>query len=205
MVGLFGGTPLIDVSLPAGSGTAVNLSDLVGARVSVDGDGWRIHAQASRFFSETTLSAPLTAAYLSGHTQAYSLGYRYDRDGPVSWSEFTYSRTPDGSPVNGGKYVGNGHGFYWLGGYRIGKFLPRYTFAQEVNAFNVLTASGYSNGKVTTHTIGLNYRAGQAVVKVEYERLLLPRPRSGGYFVTQSSTSAATSAGAFYAGLDFIF
>ena len=205
-LGVFGGTPLLDIGSVAAFGLAFQLSDLVGAKVSLDGDGWRIHAQASRFFSELTMSAPLAPAYLHGHTQDYSIGYRYDRSRLVSWGEFTFSQTPDGSPVNGGKYVGHGHGFYWLGGYRVGKFMPRYTFAQQENVFNILTGTGYANGKTTTHTIGVNYEAGgQAILKVEYEQVVIPRPLEGSYFVNQSSTSTSKSAGALYAGLDFIF
>jgi hypothetical protein len=206
--GIFGGKPILDISsvLTQAAGLTFNFSDLVGAQASLDGDGWRIRAQASRFLSELSLGSPLPAAYFSGHTQEYSVGYRYDKNHLVSWSEYSFSQTPDGTPVNGGKYSGVGHGFYWLGGYRIGKFMPRYTFSQGVTQFNVLGANGYSNGQATSHVIGLNYQAGdQAVIKVEYERVLIPGTNSVSYLLNQKANSAATSAGALYAGLDFIF
>jgi hypothetical protein len=116
------------------------------------------------------------------------------------------SRAPDGTPINGGKFVGDGRGYYLLGGYRIGKFMPRYTFAQASQTFNVLTPTGYGNGQATSHTIGLNYQAGnQAVIKCEYEIDLVPAPQGGGYFVTQPTDATATTGGAFYLGADFIF
>lgn len=206
LVGVFGGRPQLDIAVPAASGFVFNLSDLIGVQAGLDGEGWRIRAQASRFFSELTMGTPLPAAYFSGHTQGYSIGYRFDKYNIVSWSEYTFAQTPDGTPVNGGKYVGIGRGFYWLGGYRFGKFMPRYTYANASNEFNILAATGYINGGTTTHTVGVNYQAGsQAVIKVEYEQVLIPRSLGGSYFVVQSATSTARSAGAFYAGLDFIF
>jgi hypothetical protein len=205
-LGAFGGKPLLDIAVPASTGLAFNLSDLIGLVAELNGDGWRVHAQASRFLSELTMGTPLPASHLVGHTQSYTVGYRYDKHSLVSWSEFTFQTTPDGSPVNGGKYVGVGRAFYWLGGYRIGKFMPRYTYSQASNQFNILSATGYANGKETTHTLGLNYQAGsQAVIKVEYERIFIPAGHDGSYFVAETPTSTETSAGAFYAGVDFIF
>jgi len=153
-----------------------------------------------------TEGSPLPANTLSGHTQNFSIGYRYDKGNIVSWSEYTLAQTPDGTTLNRGKYVGIGRGFYWLGGYRFGKFMPRYTFAVASDDFNILGANGYTNGKTTSHTVGINYQLGlQAVAKVEYELDLIPSPQNGSYFVVQPAGSTITSAGAFYAGVDFIF
>jgi hypothetical protein len=207
--GVFGGTPALDVNsaqLPAG--VSYSFADLLGSQLSLDGDGWRVRAEVSRNFTSQATAAPLPDTVEEGHTQTYSLGYRYDKNGIVSWGEYILSRAPDGTPVNGGKFVGVGRGYYVLGGYRIGKFMPRYTFAQGSQDFNVASATGgYRNGRVTSHTLGVNYEAGeQAVIKIEYEQDLVPSASAGGgYFVTQQPGGTSSSGGAFYAGVDFIF
>ncbi len=201
--GLFGGRPLLDVNntLLSISGLRFKFAELIGTQITLDGDGWRIRAQASRFFSQLLTSAPLPASDLTGSEQNYSVGYRYDKSRIVSWGEYVWVRTPNGTPGPTGRYAYRGYGFYTLAGYRIGKFLPRYTFSKGVQEYNVQT-----NGSSTTHNVGLNYQAGQgAVIKVEYQRDIVPQAQGGGYFVTQPVGSTAKSGASLYAGVDFIF
>lgn len=201
--GLFGGTPLLDVNstTAAASGFTFKLTELIGTQLTLDGDGWRVRAQASRFLSRVTLASPLPAANLTGVEHAYSIGYRYDKSNIVSWGEYIWVRTPNGTATTSGRYAEEGEAFYLLGGYRFGKFMPRYTFARASQKYNI-----YSNGRAITHTWGLNYQAGsQAVAKVEFELDRVPSAGGGGYFVTQPTGAGSTSGRALYAGVDFIF
>src|SRR5262249_40608802 len=65
-VGLFGGTPLLDIDSEALTGYDFQMEDLIGIQANLDGDGWRVHAQASRFYDAVTLSAPFPAASYAG-------------------------------------------------------------------------------------------------------------------------------------------
>jgi hypothetical protein len=202
-VGVFGGTPLLDVNATttAASGLSFSFANLLGAQATLDGAGWRIRAQASRFFSELKTSAPLSASDQEGTEQNYSVGYRIDRSNFVSWGEYVFAQTPHGTRLaSGGKFAERASGYYVLGGYRFGKWMPRYTFAKASESYHVL-----EDGEATSHTLGVNYQAGdQTVVKLEYERVRVPSS-GGGYFVTRSPGGTATSGSAVYAGLDFIF
>jgi hypothetical protein len=209
-VGAFGGSPALDS--PSNAAYTLGLSDLLGAVATLDGDGWRVRAQASRLYNKFTLVS--TGSTWDSHSQIYSAGARYDKYNVVFWGEYLMTRAPDGTPVspipglsatagNNGRYVGNAHGYYLLGGYRIGNFMPRYTFAQGSNTYN-LPVAGY-NGNVTSHTVGVNYTAGQAVIKVEFEHDSSPAAQDAGYLATIPAGSTSTSGNAFYAGVDFIF
>jgi hypothetical protein len=208
-LGVFGGTPQLDTdtTIAALATTTFTFADLLGAVATLDGDGWRLRAAASRNFNQiVTTGVPVVGTVTNqGHNQNYSAGARYDKNNIVFWGEYLMIRTPDGTPSStGGRYIGNGHGYYLLGGYRIGNFMPRYTFAQGSQTFN-LFGSGAYNGQTTSHTVGLNYTAGQAVIKLEWEKDLVPVANGGGYTVTQPAGTTATSGSAFYAGVDFIF
>jgi hypothetical protein len=204
-VGVFGGSPILDAPMPAG--VALSVSQLLGAQATLDGDGWQLRAQASTDHSRMDFTGIGT---YEGHSQNYTVGYRFDRFNIVSWGEYMLVRTPDGSIMpplsfigrlsSGGRYIGRASGGYVLGGYRIGKFLPRYTFARSDMDF------GIGSGKVTSHTIGLNYQASAGtVLKAEYEISLVPAPGGGPFSVTQPAGAVDTVGGAFYAGVDFIF
>jgi hypothetical protein len=200
-VGAFGGKALLDINSALLPGLVFTFDNLVGAQATLDGTGWRVRAQVSRFLSRLQTSTPFPASDRSGVEYSYSVGYRFDRFNVVSWGEYIGVRTPDGTDLGSGKYADRGYAFYWLGGYRIGKLMPRYTFAKGSQNYNVT-----SNGSSMTHTLGLNYQAGQQlVVKAEYERDIIPNAQGGGYFVTQPGGATETSGDAFYLGVDFIF
>ncbi|MFL5812799.1 MAG: hypothetical protein ACJ763_04425, partial [Bdellovibrionia bacterium] len=210
-LGVFGGSPALDTV--SQTTYSFGLSDLLGAVATLDGDGWRVRAQASRMYNKFNLvTSPSTSLNWDGHSQIYSAGARYDKHNVVFWGEYLMTRAPDGTPVspisvatagNNGRYVGSSHGYYLMGGYRLGNFLPRYTFAQGSNNYNLPVAA--YNGKVTSHTVGLNYTAGQAVLKAEFEHDSSPAAQGAGYLATTPAGSTATSGNAFFAGVDFIF
>jgi hypothetical protein len=200
-LGIFGGTPILDIDDSNLGGYSFRFGDLIGTQASLDGDGWRVHAQASRFYSAMTLSAPLPAGSYSGLENIYTAGFRYDKHSIVTWGEYMWVRTPNGTPLAGGHYAEKGEGGFLLLGYRLGNFMPRYTYARAIADFNVS-----ANGETASHTVGVNYQVGrQAVIKAEYERTMIPEAQHGGYFVTQTAGSTAKSGDAFYLGTDFIF
>jgi len=193
-VQVFGGTPILAITPP--NGGVMALSDLIGARVNLEGDGWRIRAQASRASVQNTLPTLVS----QGDNSYYSVGYRYDKNNIVSWGEYLFRHAPDGTITPAGKFTGLGKSGYILGGYRLGNWLPRYTFAQA-NA----NLAAIGNGETTTHTVGVNYYVNpKTVIKAEYELDLVP-DSGGGYRVTPiAPASSATSGSAVYAGVDFL-
>lgn len=218
----FGGTPIVDTQSALANGPGFSLAisgeDSLGGQVSLDGDGWRLKAYASRNYlaSKSTInfSAPSTSYVVTpvsslsdGHLQCFSASLRYDKNNIVTWAEWVMARMPDGTPQSdGGHAFANARGYYILGGYRLGRFLPRYSFAQGSQSYDIPPlGSAVINGQVTTHTLGVNYQAGnQAVLKLEIERNLFPFPGGGGYLISPY-TNKATSADSFFAGVDFIF
>ncbi len=206
----FGGTPLLDVNLPSTITQAY--SNLFGARVGLEGDGWRLRAQASFTTASLTASAipvapgfTTTGGTFGGHEQIYSAGYRFDKYNIVSWGEYAYTANPNGTPVAFTAFPGGtGHPFaartnagYVLGGYRIGDFLPRYTFAQATQDLGISAP-----GKTTSHIIGLNYAMNQKVtLKGEYELDFVPNNQGATLGVTRTGTN--TVGKAVFAGADF--
>jgi len=193
-VQVFGGTPILAIIPPAGGVTS--LTNLVGARINFEGDGWRIRGLAARSSSQSTANNGTVSQADSNY---FSGGYRFDKYNIVSWGEYIFRNAPDGTPTPLGTYLGNGKAGYVLGGYRIGAWMPRYTFAQA-NA----NLGAIGNGKTTTHTIGVNYQANEKiVVKAEYE-LTIPGP-DGGYKTTPADPTVTGSNGnSVYAGVDFL-
>lgn len=202
-LGVFGGSPALDS--PSSPLATLTLSDLLGGVATLDGDGWRVRAQASRVGSKLVPTGG--TSFYEGHSQLYSAGARWDKYNVVFWGAYLMTRAPDGTPVadgsNGGRYVGNAHGYYLMGGYRFGNWMPRYTFAQGSDNYNVPSLA--YNGKVTSHTVGVNYIAGQAVIKAEWEHDSSPVAQGAGYLATTPTGSTETSGNALYVGIDFIF
>ena len=195
-VQVFGGSPVLAIVPPTGG--SVQLSNLLGARINFEGDGWRIRVQASRSHSANLNNSNVIVA--AANNSYYSAGYRFDKYNIVSWGEVVFRHAPDGtiSPTFG-KYVGTGLGAYFLAGYHIDKWMPRYTIA---TASAHLGAVG--SGQTTTHTFGLNYYFNPKVAaKAEYELITIPNA-GGGFKTTQPFNSAATSGGTLYVGLDFL-
>jgi hypothetical protein len=200
-VEVFGGNPVNDFQYAAGQ--TYTVTDLLGAKVTLEGDGWRLRAQASRYYNTLT-EAGVT---VTGHTEDYSVGYKFDKWNIVSWGEYAVFFTPDGSQtqagvgpgVVNGQYYHQYHGGYVLLGYRLGQFMPRYTFARAVSGDSTYP------GAVLSHTVGVNWDAGKnIVVKAEYEYDLIPSPGNG-FLTVQPTNSTSISGSALYAGVDFLF
>lgn len=217
---VFGGTALVDIpnALANGPGYTLSISgaDEIGGQIMLDGDGWRLKAFAARnylsikdsfnFASLMTGQVGPVSNFYEGHLQTFTASFRYDKNNIVTWAEWFMDRMPDGAMLSdGGHVLASGHGYYILGGYRFGKFLPRYTFAQGSQNYDIPPlGAAIIDGKVTSHTFGLNYQAGsQAVIKVEYEHNIFPS--AGGGFLISPPPNTGSSADTFYAGVDFIF
>jgi predicted porin len=139
-----------------------------------------------------------TEGTLQAHEQVYSLGYRYDKMNIVSWGEYVYTHSGDGTSFPTANFAQSGKAGYVLIGYRVGDWLPRYTFAQA-SVTNIIDA-----GKTTTHTIGVNYQASAKVVaKAEFEidKGGTPVP----FEDTISPLTSSTTGTAGYVGVDFVF
>lgn len=193
MVGVFGGNPLVNgANNDASLETGLMGSDLLGAKAAFTGDGWLVHASASR---ET---ATAFAGAAQAHEEVYSLGYRFDKMNLVSWGEYVYTTSSDGTALAQGSFNEKGKAGYVLVGYRVGDWLPRYTFAQAS------VQNGIDGGKTTTHTIGVNYQASAKVVaKAEFE--IDSVDGSMGSFEDKWNGTSSTSGTAGYVGLDFTF
>jgi hypothetical protein len=194
---IFGGTPLADVSQSA---LVSNGSNLLGARVNLEGDGWKLRLQGSRASEKISTSGGTTVT--ANQISFLSAGYRYDKYNIVSWGEYILVSSHDGYPLTYGPAVRTAGGGYVLLGYRIGDFMPRYTFAAVNSAYGF-----YPAGTVNNHTFGLNYTiTPKLVAKAEYELDHISKPNVGaiGGF-TQAAGSTTTTASALYAGLDFAF
>ena len=198
IVGIFGGTPIVDLSSTISS---VSASNLLGAKVSLDGDGWKVRAQASRSQETINFSTPPTASYNVSNQQIYTVGYRYDKNNIVSWGEFLYRQSPGSVQGPKGFALRKSEGGYILAGYRIGKFMPRYTFS------HIDTELGISNpdGTATSHVVGVNYEFEPKIIgklEVQFDNV---SAANSAYGYTVAAGSTATSSSSIYAGLDFGF
>lgn len=219
-LGAYAGAPKLNRTPPAG--LAFDFPSIIGARATLDGSGWRLHATANQFKSKMTISY-LTSLPSTKYTSIneatstiYSFGYRYDKYNIVSWGEMFTLKSTDNSLVPqaaGGpqtnKYFQRSYGGYVLAGYRFGKYLPTLTYAQGTAKLGFPTdptTNQKYDGKVTSYIFCNSFQMNdQASFKVEFQRSYVPSA-GGGYFdVAQSTTSTKKYGDMLKAGIDFIF
>jgi hypothetical protein len=200
-VGVFTGSPKLNTS----STTVVpTYYSAYGMQANLEGKGWKLHGSASQFKSSTDYSGALSALGTGKKVtnQLYTLGAKIDMNDIVFNTEGVLRTSKDAAVLaNGKKQFERAYGGYALTGYRLGKFLPRISYAFS-KAF-----LGFSEGKIETYDIGVNYTLNdQAVLKLDFEKTYVPYPGGGWYPVTQSTTSPkGTQGDSVYAGVDFIF
>jgi hypothetical protein len=206
--GIFGGNE--NSTSTYGLGLAeitLNLKNLVGAAVTLDGDGWRARAAFDR--EDVNIDYNYGTVAINGSTgtpvhlrskvtnsNGVSVGGRYDKNSLVLAGEYTrrWCLTGDRDPTTGIRNVEGSWGFYTLAGYRLGRWLPRYTYGFA----DFRLGSVGSNGKFYTHNLGLNYQVAPTIVaKTEYQWDENPE----GYLRVMRTGEAQT----WTAGLDFIF
>lgn len=208
----FGGRPNYDLPRTGTVTFAGGAKDLTGLAVGFDGSGFGVRAAWQRARPNLTITTPLaTSGFAAAATiDTYTVGYRIDKMGLVSWGEYGMGKSSDGTPTTGSAFVpGSGGAFasssragYVLVGYRVGEFLPRYTYSQLD-----LEVGHIFNGKTTTHTLGVNYNINpQVIFKAEYLMVSVPAStETGAGLATRATGSTATSGNAVYAGVDFVF
>lgn len=199
-VTVFGGRPDLSFNTTAVTGET---DELLGTAVTFDGSGYRVRASYMHANSTVTIQTGGTPSSITGngrYNQA-SVGGRFDKYNVVVWGEYAKIWSDDGETSLGGDYLDRLEAGYVLAGYRIGKFLPRYTF-QWADSDSGLGAAARS----TSHTVGVNYElSAQSVFKLEYEQLHRPDDTKGPAFGTLATGSTKTDGGAIFAGIDFIF
>lgn len=176
---IFGGNGHQDLfSRSSGLAAAVDIEDFLGAVTSLDGDGWRLRAMAARVTDKvtstvnSTVTGAPTAVLSSGSPgqKIFSVGGRYDKGKVLLYSEFAYKGTRRGTldAATGTKLIRKMMGYYGTAGYRIGRFLPRYTYSYG----NWLMGFAGGNAKLKGHNFGVNFAAGSNIVlKAEYDIL----------------------------------
>lgn len=200
-VGAFTGSPKLNTSSTAVIPTYYNA---YGMQVNLEGAGWKLHGTASQFKASVDYAGPYAALGTAKKTsnQLYTLGGKYDQNNIVFHTEAVLRTSSEAALLaNGKKSLERAYGGYATAGYRIGKILPRVTYATTT------TKLGFSQGKIETYGVGANYALNdQAVVKVDFEKTYVPSAGGGWYPVTQNATAPkGTQANAVFAGVDFIF
>ncbi len=222
---LFGGLPVNDAVYTL----LYTTQNMYGARVHLEGDGWKVRVQASASqnyilwsqdpynvadSSVVPPSQPYDPGTALADTYDVTAGWVFDKFGLVTWGEYGYFKNPHPQTIAptpyassfynmlAGQYFRQYQGGYVLLGYRFDKWLPRYHFAR---------ASSWDStypGAVSTHVVGLNYEWNKfVVVKAEFELDLFPRSDQlfAGSVVSSIYTSGPTRATAVYAGVDFVY
>jgi len=128
----------------------------------------------------------------------------------VSWGEYVYRHADNGTPNphNGDSSFNKADGGYVLLGYRLGDWMPRYTFAHGESVIALQPAAN-----MASHTVGVNYSVSPKVVlKAEYEHTSIANNNgtdaNAGLvagMTVQSGATPATSADSAYVGVDFSF
>ncbi len=220
-LGAYAGAHKLNRVAPAG--LAFDFPSILGARVTLDGSGWRLHATANQFKSKMTISyltslpSTMYSSVNTATSTIYSFGYRYDKNNIVSWGEMFTLKSKDNSlvPMASGysqqayKYFERSYGGYVLVGYRFGKFLPTATVAQGTAKLGFPTdptTNQKYDGKVTSYILCNSYQMNdQATFKVEFQRSTVPSVGGGFFDVAQSTTSTKKYGDMVKAGIDFIF
>jgi hypothetical protein len=222
-IGAYAGNPKLNTSPPAA--LDLDFQTLKGARITLDGSGWRLHATYNQMFSKASITLPTvtggiivtgTTETAQTRSEAMSFGYRYDKHNFVSWGEVMHLKAKDmGTFTNpfissrGKRLFEKSYGGYVLAGYRLGKFLPSVTLAQGTTYLGLPTSTTTNakyEGKTTSYIAGLAYQMhDQAILRAEYQRTHVPSIGGGWYDVVQSTKSTRKFGEAVKAGVDFIF
>jgi predicted porin len=176
---VFGGNGKSNLQ-PTGIAT-VDITNMTGALLSAEGDGWKIQSTYTHLTvvyqtSPFTPVSPGLPTMEIPKTNLWVLGGRYDRGGLVTYAEYGRSRNDDNTIKVSG--------YYGMIGYHVGRFLPHYTYAMadwKLNPF-------FLDAKEISHNYGLNYQLNPSIVlKVEYLRQIDKR---GALFLTKADSWA---------------
>jgi len=221
-VGAYVGTPKLNLTPPA----ALNLEfqNLVGARVGLDGSGWKVHGTINHYYGKVAITIPTTGTTAIGapgvvgttfraetHNVAKSFGIKFDKYNVVALLEGTHLHNTDTSifGLTSKQLFETSHSAYALLGYRVGKFLPYLSAAQGYVKYGLpydsTTLSRYE-GRVTSYILGTAYHYNeQASIKLEYQRDTVPAV-DGGFYASYIAQGYTKKYGDMISlGVDFIF
>lgn len=200
------------VSVP--STLDVEIYDYFGLTATLQGDGWTAKVGYTDAKTKTTLGTAFSVLGLNGKVynsrpKTTSLGLKYDKHNVVFWSEmisiFAGDKDADVTFL-GERSIESAGGGYGLIGYRMGKWMPRYTYATAYSRYGLPNTTGVvdasTKNQSESHVLGVNYEVGdQSVLKVEYQTVKI----TSGAGVGAQKTGSDDDGSAVYAGLDFTF
>ncbi|MBI4406147.1 MAG: hypothetical protein HY537_18455 [Deltaproteobacteria bacterium] len=169
---LFGGNEKMSATLSDGTEVHIDINNLVGATVVLEGDGWKVRGMLARKEEQGhaatglfSVSGPIGRPILSdnsAHTIACTLGGRYDKNNIVAYAEGGIKRGSNSTIVanTGQPFLHSQTGGYGSVGYRLGKFLPWLMYAYGDWTLGI--AGG--NGKAQVKSVGVDYRLADSVV-----------------------------------------
>lgn len=177
---LFGGSEKISGVYGLNVTSNIELNDLVGATITLDGDGWRVRGMGGRYRNQgsnqvltinpkTTVGTSYFPAEYAPFVTIYTIGARYDKHNIVGYAEYGHEQSRGASVISstGIPYGDRIWGTYGSLGYRLGRLLPwyMYTYADWHLGFNG------ADGKTAVNSAGLNFQATPSVVvKAQYDR-----------------------------------
>jgi hypothetical protein len=204
---IYGGNEKITKTFGAAD-ASFNINHMFGTTLTLEGDGWRVRGMVGRESIDAvidvglvTVTGPVGTPYYSHvaapSVLAASLGGRYDRNQIVLYGEYGYRGTDQGTPEagTGKRFFRRLAGYYGTAGYRLGSFLPRYTYGHADWRLGISSTDGILN----THNFGLNYQVNPWIVaKAEYSW----QKAEGGTVTRLQRTGIARTASL---GIDLIF
>jgi len=185
---LFGGDSRPDQE--DGLNFVYQINDLSGFTLSFEGNGWRVQATAAQFYYVPIIPSPgiTLQTNLGKYIEA---GGKYDKNNIVAYLEYIDSECGTGSTVCYGR------GYYGTLGYRLGNFMPNFTYAYAENNFN----TGFV--ELTSNIAGVNFQLNPSMVlKAEYlmEQGLNNATPGGINYISASGVARSVSV-----GLDLVF
>jgi hypothetical protein len=177
---LYGGSEKLTRVAGAAPQANVEVNNLLGSTLTLDGDGWRIRASAARAQVYTSLiSGVITVAGTTGTPLVLNnvapllikltLGARYDKNRIVAYGEYGMFHSYDSSivAVTRTPFLYSMRAGYGAAGYRFGKFLPWYMFSSGDWNMGIPNTNGMTN----FHSLGLNYQASNNIItKLQFDR-----------------------------------
>ena len=154
--GMFTGTA--NVAVPGGNATSLSGAErnVIGGVADFQGKGYNLHAMY--LHSELDFNSTTPPIEIKSNTQTVSLGYRFEKNNFVNWTEVIYrwSASVTLHSIRSG---------YSLIGYRLGNWMPRYSYSTE-DWSSTPGMDSFSQ----IHNVGFNYQlTSQAIVKVDYQ------------------------------------
>lgn len=179
--------------------TTAEIDDLIGTRLNLEGDGWKLHSTYSQFHvvqlipSYTATPTPPSNSTLNiiriaipGTIRVFTLGAHYEKESLMIYSEYSQSHLSETDAIFTSRELAKG--YYSTLGYHFGKFLPHYTYS-----YAKFDAGHLIAGHEKSHALGLNYQMNPStVVKGEY---LIQEDTHGALVLSSEGTARSVALG----------